>query len=289
MNYWNRYPSNYLAKTLHLTAAQDGFYGRLLDWQYANEKPLPPDALKRYAIARASSKADRKDVDIVIGEFFTVQTEDGLYQPRAQREIESARGRINAAVTNGKAGGRPRKNPKPSDSGPNQEPDGNESGTHGKPSGFTESNPDAKPNESQTKALYSLTKAIPTTSGGKPPATPDFFGTPGESTVVHSSVPAAPVDLTKQVFDTGIALLTKAGKSEVEARKLVGKLRGAKGDDGAFAVIAKAQREGAVDPAAMLMAACAGTSRQSVHHGLTTKNYGAGLDANGRIIPAVIQ
>ena len=146
----------------------------------------------------------------------------------------------------------------------------------------------ARQGDGSSSASASAIKAIPTTSGGKPPETPDFFGTSRESTV-HSSAPAAPVDLTKQVFDTGIALLTKAGKSEAEARKLVGKLRGAKGDDGAFAVIARVQREGAVDPVAMLMAACAGSAKQSAHHGLTTKNYSAGLDASGRILPAVTQ
>lgn len=126
-------------------------------------------------------------------------------------------------------------------------------------------------------------KALPTTSGGKPPATADFFSSIEKSDAVHGQPPPPPVDLKKQVFDTGIALLTAAGWPEREARSLIGRLCGAKGDAGAFDVIARVQREGAVDPAAMMMAACR-VRPSGIHHGLADKDYSEGLDANGRII-----
>lgn len=51
MNYYPRYPAHYQTKTLHLTMEQDGAYTRLLDWYYANERPIPH--AQRHAIARA--------------------------------------------------------------------------------------------------------------------------------------------------------------------------------------------------------------------------------------------
>ncbi|WP_293000053.1 hypothetical protein [Nevskia sp.] len=143
---------------------------------------------------------------------------------------------------------------------------------------------------SSASASASAITAIPTTSGGKPPATADFFAIEERQPVVHgqpsgvSSTGSTPaVDLTKTVFDTGIALLTAAGKPAREARSLIGKLRAACGDAAAFEAISKAQRERAVDPAAMLMAACK-PRPLSPHFGFADRDYREGLDEHGRII-----
>jgi uncharacterized protein YdaU (DUF1376 family) len=129
VNYYNRYPSHYLAATLHLTMEQDGAYGRLMDWYYSNERPIPDS--KRTVIGRATTRKERSAIDFVLNEFFD-RTEDGTgwIQKRIESELSKATPKIEAARENGKKGGRPPKQ---------------------KPSGFPEKNPVGFQNETQTE------------------------------------------------------------------------------------------------------------------------------------------
>lgn len=136
MNYYPRFPAHYQTKTLHLTMEQDGAYTRLLDWYYANERPVPH--AQRYTVARAMTPSERRSTDAVLAEFFE-RRDDAWHQYRCDAEIEKAKPKLDAARANGKKGGRPSK-PKPpgeADSGthekPNGFPPGSENGTHGEP------------------------------------------------------------------------------------------------------------------------------------------------------------
>lgn len=109
MNFYPRFPGDYLRKTMHLSMLEDGAYTRLLDWYYANDRAIPHE--RRYAVARASTSAERAAVDAVIGEFF-VLIDGQHHNERADVEIEAGRKRIDAAKANGKKGGRkPKANP----------------------------------------------------------------------------------------------------------------------------------------------------------------------------------
>lgn len=117
MNFYPRFPGDYMRKTMHLSMLEDGAYTRLLDWYYANDSAIPND--RRYAVARASTAAERNAVDAVLGMFFTL-IEGQQHNQRADNEIEAGRKRIDAAKENGKKGGRkpgrqPEKNPMGSD------------------------------------------------------------------------------------------------------------------------------------------------------------------------------
>lgn len=68
MNYYPRYPGDYLAKTLDLTMVEDGAYTRLLDWYYSNERPIAHE--RRYVVSRATTAAERHAVDTVLTSFF---------------------------------------------------------------------------------------------------------------------------------------------------------------------------------------------------------------------------
>lgn len=130
MKFYKRFPGDIMKKTSGLTMAQFGAYDRLIDWCYANEKPVDPDEV--YTIAHAQTPADRRDVDKVLAKFFT-RSADGYRQERIEEVIADALPRIAAARANGKKGGRPV--------------------THTKPSGFvdgTHHEPDAKASQSQT-------------------------------------------------------------------------------------------------------------------------------------------
>lgn len=106
MNYYSRYPAHYLSKTVHLTMQQDGAYTRLLDWMYANERPIP-DADK-FKIARASKKSEKDDVILILDSFFFLGV-SGWENKRVISEIQKASPKIEAAKNNGLRGGRPPK------------------------------------------------------------------------------------------------------------------------------------------------------------------------------------
>lgn len=110
INYYEHHIGDFLKDTLSLSLAQEGAYRRLIDVAYSQERPLPLDVEECYRLARATSKPDKEAVRMVLGRYFT-KCPDGYRQKRIDKEIEKAQDRINAARENGKAGGRPKKNP----------------------------------------------------------------------------------------------------------------------------------------------------------------------------------
>lgn len=84
---------------------EHGAYTLLLDRYYATEKGIPCDQV--YRVARANTKAEKRAVDTVLREFFTL-AEDFWKKNRCEEEIAAAHSRINTARENGKLGGRPK-------------------------------------------------------------------------------------------------------------------------------------------------------------------------------------
>jgi uncharacterized protein YdaU (DUF1376 family) len=84
--YYRRFPGDYLRDTIHLSAAEDGMYGRLLDKLYSSEKPLPLDRTVLYAMVRANSKEDQRAVNSVLKQFF-LKTRYGFTNRRAKKEL----------------------------------------------------------------------------------------------------------------------------------------------------------------------------------------------------------
>lgn len=111
MNYYRRYVGDYLRDTARLSMLEHGAYNLLLDYYYADEKPLPADLDELYLMVRAMTPADRKSVDKVLRLYFVLEP-DGYHNGRADHEIrvsQTARG-------NGGKGGR-----KPVDNGTGME------------------------------------------------------------------------------------------------------------------------------------------------------------------------
>lgn len=148
MNYYRRYVGDYLRDTSRLSVLEHGAYNLLLDYYYADERPLPSDLDEVYLMVRAMTPADRKAVDKVLRLYFTLEA-DGYHNARADHEIrvsQTARG-------NGGKGGR-----KPTD-------DGTGSGT-GKLTGL--------PTGTYTGLETGTTTGLPTGDGagsGHPPTT----------------------------------------------------------------------------------------------------------------------
>lgn len=171
MNYYPRFPGDYMRKTMHLSMLEDGAYTRLLDWYYANDKPIPHE--RRYAVSRANGAAERKAVDAVLAEFF-VLTGDAHHNERADKEIEAATKRIEAARENGRKGGRR----------PNENPAGN-------PVGSDPANPEGNPAESSLTP-YSLRseKKEPNGSSSSGPTIPCPYAQIVEA--YHLALPSLP-------------------------------------------------------------------------------------------------
>lgn len=144
MFWYKRHIGDFTQDTLHLSVTAIGCYDLLLDWYYANERPLPTDKADIYRLARASQRTEKQAVDKVLSEFFERQ-DDGWHNARADRELIEYGVRRDAKRENGKKGGRPRK---PIDPEPNENLLGFDS--------VTEPDPNKKHNQT-TKQLHADT------------------------------------------------------------------------------------------------------------------------------------
>lgn len=86
MNYYEHHIGDYDQATAHLSACEDGIYGRLIRWYMASEAPLPPDIQAIQRRVRARTREEKSAVLTVLGEFFD-QREDGFHQQRCDEEL----------------------------------------------------------------------------------------------------------------------------------------------------------------------------------------------------------
>lgn len=94
MNYYKRHLGDYARDTAHLSQGQVGAYDLLLDWYYANERPLPLEADDLYRIARAFTTEERRNVSKVMS--FFRKDADGYRQKRADTELHDMQARRDA-------------------------------------------------------------------------------------------------------------------------------------------------------------------------------------------------
>ncbi len=85
MNYYEHHLGDWAAATGHLTWDEDMAYTRLLRAYYHAERPIPQG--QQYRLAKASTSAQRRAVDAVLGEFFTLEADGCYHQKRADEEI----------------------------------------------------------------------------------------------------------------------------------------------------------------------------------------------------------
>lgn len=148
MNYYERHLGDYAKDTAHLSMLEHGAYTLLLDRYYATEKGIPEDQV--YRVARARSRKERKAVDAVLSEFFSLN--EGVWRKnRVEEGIHSARARISAARENGRHGGRPKVQHNQANEKPSGLSEVNPEQTHQKPTGLSV----GSKIETQTKALQS--------------------------------------------------------------------------------------------------------------------------------------
>lgn len=86
MNYYEHHIGDYDKNTSHLTACEDGIYSRLIRRYMDKEAPLPADVDQVKRLARARDKLERKAVDDVLAEFFTLEA-DGWHHKTCDESI----------------------------------------------------------------------------------------------------------------------------------------------------------------------------------------------------------
>lgn len=241
LNYYPRYPGDYLIKTVGITMIEDGAYTRMLDWYYANETPIEHDG--RYEVARATTASAKEAVDKVLKRFFS-RAGNVWRHERADEEIAKAAPRIEAAKVNGSRGGRkPKKNPP---GNPNDNPTGNPSGN---PPTNPAGNPLGNPNGTQwASSPYPDPEEEEQSSGPAQGAgARELPGTAGAEPTAYGAI-------TRQLKAAG---LSRVNPGELRFRALVD--AGATGDE-FLAYVPRALK--ADDPFAYLVATVEGERKR---------------------------
>lgn len=211
--YFPMFPSDFEAKTSHLTLEEDGAYNRLLRLCWMTPGcSLPDDPAWIARRMRVDGATYDRVIAPLLDEFFR-RDKGRVYQQKLMLIHEDANAKHERRVDAGKKGGRPAKSLKEN--------------------GSTKSNAKALPKQ--------------------PEPEPELYVSVSKDTAAD-----APPDPAKIAFSAGVQVLTSGGKSEAQARAIVGKWRKAHGDEAVIAALGRAQREGAVDPVAF----CEGVFRR---------------------------
>lgn len=134
MHYYQFHIGDFRGATLHLSNEEELAYRRALDWYYDTETPIP---LETQWVSRRLRVAE-KDLQTILADFFS-KTEEGFVHVRCEQEIEHYRKLAEKNRSNGKKGGRPKRQEQPKEN-----PMGFQPVASGKPD-ESESNPNQEP------------------------------------------------------------------------------------------------------------------------------------------------
>jgi uncharacterized protein YdaU (DUF1376 family) len=87
MNYYPRYPGDYMRDTGHLSLVEHGAYTVLLDHYYAKAGPLPASLEALVRLCRAMTDQEQAAVKTVTEEFFPLSNDGLRHNARADAEI----------------------------------------------------------------------------------------------------------------------------------------------------------------------------------------------------------
>ena len=87
--WYPKYPDDYARKTAHLSFAEHGAYGLLIDQYNRTGKPLPADTDALFRVCRGRGASERKALESVLAQFFD-RRGDFLHNERADEELARA-------------------------------------------------------------------------------------------------------------------------------------------------------------------------------------------------------
>lgn len=87
MNFYDHHINDYAEATSHLSFIEDAAYSRMIRKYYATEKPLPADVKAVQRLIGARTKEERDAVQVILDEFFTLQS-DGWHNKRCDEVLD---------------------------------------------------------------------------------------------------------------------------------------------------------------------------------------------------------
>lgn len=217
------YIGDYLRDTMHLDAEQDGAYRRLIDACWIRSGVLPSDDAQLAMITKLGPKR-WKAVKNVVASFFQV-SEDGWRHKRVTEELRKADANLRARSAGGKKAA---------------EKKWSEARAHGSRIA------DAQIRQRPASANAPLSDA----------PSPSPYSDPNGSAPGGARI----IDPVKALFDIGVEILTASGRSDRDARSLIGRWRKSLGDQELSDLLASAARK--TEPVAWLSAAVRDAERR---------------------------
>ncbi|MEJ5127647.1 YdaU family protein [Comamonas sp. MYb21] len=218
INYYEHHIGDFLKKTVHLNAVEEGVYRRLLDRYYTTEKPLPADVRECCKLARAISKAERDAVRDVLQDFFVLHA-DGHHQGRADEEIARFKDKQAKAQRSANA----RWSAQRMQSEGNANASETDMRTHMRT--HSERNaPRARPQTPIPNHQTPLNSVPDGTDGDHAPAAPQPDDT-GSTTASTAKPAKSPEELAKaELWRAAVSVLEQGGCPQAQARSFMGKL-----------------------------------------------------------------
>lgn len=214
--YFPLYPADFEADTSHLTLEEDGAYNRLLRLMWMTpECNLPDDDAWIKRRMRVDADTYERVVKPLIAEF--MQRRNGrVFSARLTEEFKKVDLTSRKRSAAGKMGGRPQA----SENKQKHE----------------------KPGLDFDKGGLSYTRVLPEPE--------PYIDSEDKSSGKMPIQDRPEKSISEVLWSSGLGLLTKAGKSDGQARSIIGKWRKVQSDEVILAALGKAQREGALDPVA---------------------------------------
>lgn len=85
MNYYPRHLGDYARDAGYLSLTEHGAYTLLLDWYYANERPIPRELV--FSICKASTRSEKQATEKVLRAFFRWDDKAGWQHKRVEEEL----------------------------------------------------------------------------------------------------------------------------------------------------------------------------------------------------------
>ncbi len=228
------FPDALIGDTTHLSAEEFGAYCLLLFKTWSNNGIALPDDDRLARVCRVTARRWRERIRPALIGFFDLA--DGCWhQKRLEKEWQFVAKRVDISRTNGARGGRPK----------SLKPNGSE-------------NPAGSSQVMQNESTYTYT----------------YKKKDSEDSNESSAAAAAPAqrvaDPIKELWDSGVELMTNAGVSPKQARTMIGKWRREFGDAACTAAFAAAKDNLATEPISFI-SACLQQSRNGANgHGRKT-------------------
>jgi len=108
MHHYKHNIGDYRRRTAHLSLMEHGIYRQLLDEYYLNEEPIPDKTQSVYRRLQARTEEEQAAVRRVLLEFFA-RRDGAWHHEHCEEIIAEYQARADKNRTNGKLGGRPRK------------------------------------------------------------------------------------------------------------------------------------------------------------------------------------